>query len=327
MSRVFSILAVILGLGFFLFLFFSITLSISASLRSTEAAPAASEQHFAVYLPSFDTQFFRDLQRGALDAGSVVGAALSFHAIDREDSGFEYAAGSGFRGIAVYPYGNQTALDQGLARIAEAGIPLVFIENELGFAAPAFFIGTNGYDTGKALGRITQTIEEPNLEVYLIYSQKNPGILSDANLVEMGFNEVVGGPERGSGWFQTRQTGLNPLDAEKLSYEIVEESPQNSLIILTDQSDTLVAAQAIVDLNLVGHVRLIGFGDNEVIRDYIQKGILEGSVVRNPYRIGYAAVMALQEISLNGYTSSYVNTGVQVLLPENLAAATGGQRF
>ncbi len=66
-------------------------------------------------------------------------------------------------------------------------------------------------------------------------------------------------------------------------------------------------------MNMVGKVQLIGFGDNEVIKEYIDKGIILGTIVRNPYRIGYSAVMALQEICSIGYTSAYVDTGISII--------------
>ena len=56
--------------------------------------------------------------------------------------------------------------------------------------------------------------------------------------------------------------------------------------MLTDIKDTMVAIQAVIDLNLVGRIEIIGFDENETVREHIDKGIVLGSIVRNPYRIG-----------------------------------------
>lgn len=85
------------------------------------------------------------------------------------------------------------------------------------------------------------------------------------------------------------------------------------LIILTNPSDTLVTVQALIDMNKVFSVQIIGFGENERIKEYIKKGIILGSIVRNPYQIGINAVLALDEINKSGYTSSFVDTGVTII--------------
>ncbi|RKX81946.1 MAG: sugar ABC transporter substrate-binding protein, partial [Spirochaetes bacterium] len=36
-----------------------------------------------------------------------------------------------------------------------------------------------------------------------------------------------------------------------------------------------------------------------------------------PYRIGYSTVLALKELSINGYTSAYVDTGITVITGRN----------
>lgn len=324
MSRLPQLVLTILGGAIFILLFVLISQSISRGIGEGPQSAPTAQRHFAFYLPSFDAQFFSQVEQGAQEAAESIGAALSFHEIDSPESGFDYAYASGFAGVAVYPYGNQEDLLSSMEKVVEAQIPLVFIENELNISVPAFFIGTNSYDTGRAFGRLARGVFEPEMHIVLVYSEKNPGLLADANLVEMGFSETLG-PE--SFFLRTERTGLNPLHAERLSYEIVQDRAEQILIVLTDLSDTLLAAQAIIDMNLVGQVRLIGFGDNDTVRDYIQKGILEGSVARNPYRIGYSTVMALQEIAMNGYSSSYVSTGVEVLTASTIApAANGSQR-
>jgi len=160
------------------------------------------------------------------------------------------------------------------------------------------------------VGKLARSSDREKLNITLVYSEKNPGLMSEGNLIELGLRSTLG--ER-VGIFRTDVTNLNPLDAERLTYELLHQKPAVDVIVLTDPNDTLVTVQAIIDLNLVGSVHVIGFGENETIREYISKGLVLGTIIRNPFRIGFSAVMALQEISTNGYTSAYVDTGISVI--------------
>lgn len=267
--------------------------------------------HYAFFLPSQDYSFFRKLREGALNASQTMDCAITFHELDNDPLSLHMVVNSGYDGIGIYPYVKDESTLEALARISEAGIPIVQIENEILRDEKTFFIGTNNFETGKAVGKLAMKAGKGKLNMALVYSKKNPGLMTDSNLIEMGLNSTMGSR---LGTFQTRLTSLNPLDAEALTYDLIRNGEDLDIIVLTDPNDTLVAVQAIIDLNLVGSVQVIGFGEDDRIQEYINKGLMLGTIVRNPFRIGFSAVMALQEISTNGYTSAYVDTGISVLI-------------
>ena len=311
-NKMWKILLSLFGVLFAVLLFLAarvlIDMSVSAGGEGDSGNPR--KNHYAFYLPGSDTSFFTKLKEGAIDATKAMDCAVSFHATDEEPEAFEMAPYSGVDGIAVYLFREDQQMRDDLHRISRAGIPIVQIENSLSLDDATFFIGTNGFETGKAIGRLAEKAGKVSLNMVLVYSEKNPGPMSDNNLIEMGMKSVLG--ERIQS-LTTEVTSLNPLDAEKLTYTFLSQSPSADLIVLTDPNDTLVTVQTIISMNLVGKVKVIGFGEDDAIREYIEKGILLGSIVRNPYRIGYSAVMALKEISTSGYTSAYVDTGLNII--------------
>jgi ribose transport system substrate-binding protein len=213
--------------------------------------------------------------------------------------------------IAVFSYETNSETAGNLEKILERGVPVVQIENEAVSSPNTVFIGTNGYDSGKSIAKIALGAEKENLNIALIYSEKNPALKADASLVEVGIKSVL---EHRLSQLYTVVTTINPIDAEGVIYELLRRVPALDIVALTDSNDTFVAIQAIIDLNLVGRVQIIGFGDDESIKSYIDKGVVLGSIVRNPTEIGYRAVAALHEISKNGNTSAYVNTGVNIIV-------------
>lgn len=277
---------------------------------SSQATNSEKSHHYAFFLPSSEYSFFKQLKAGALSASVSMDCSISFHALDADPMSFQMVPFSGVDGIGIYPYGKDEHILAILATISKAGIPVIQIENEIIRDETTFFIGTNNFETGKAIGKLALTSKRENLNVALVYSDKNPGLMSEGNLIELGLLSTLGDRLRN---LQTEVTTLNPLDAERLAYELIRQVPAIDVIVLTDPNDTLVTVQAIVDMNLVGSIQVIGFGDDERIKSFINKGLVLGTIVRNPFRIGFSAVMALQEISTNGYTSAYVDTGISII--------------
>jgi len=280
--------------------------------------------HFAFFLPEADYSFFKELRNGAIDAAQLMDCSITFHPIDMDPLSLEIARYTGIDGLAVYPYQKDDALLSSLGKIYDAGIPVVQIENRMLNRPEAVFIGTNSFDFGKAIGRLTLPYEERNLRIAIVYSDKNPGPMAEGSLLEMGIKSILGMRVSSLRSFKTSQ---NPLDAERLAYDLLKGKEGFNLIVFTDANDTLVAVQAIIDMNLVGAVQVIGFGDDPVIKGYVEKGIILGSVVRDPYHIGFNAVMALAEIKRSGNTSAFVDTGISTLemSGSGMAGAGGGE--
>lgn len=266
--------------------------------------------HYAFFLPAADHSFFSKVREGAVKAAKSMDCAITFHSIDSDPISFEMARFSGFDGFGLYLYQKDEKKLKILSELIKEGLPVVQIENEVIKSPDSLFIGTNNFNVGKDIGQLAKSTQMDTMKITLVYSKKNPGLKSDENLIEMGIKSVLGSR---LSELRTEETSLNPLDAEMLVYKLLKTDPSIDIIVLTDPNDTLVTVQAIIDMNLVGMVKIIGFGDQKTIKSYINKGVLLGSIVRNPYRIGYSTVLALKEISTNGYTSAYVDTGVTIL--------------
>jgi len=302
---------------FLIVLILSIKVMVSSPFYRDSGVISLEEKssHYAFFLPVEDYSFFKQIKEGAVSASETLDCSISFFSIDDDPISLGMVPYLGFDGICLYPYGMDDKVKDSINKISNYGIPLIQLENEIVRNETTFFIGTNNFDSGKAIGKIAQLANKDLYNIVLIYSDKNPGLLSGRSLVEMGLKSVL---EDKVDKLYVRKTDLNPLDAERLAYEIVKNSPEIDLIVLSDPNDTLVAVQAIIDNNLVGKIQIIGFGDDSRILEYINKDIILGTIVRNPYRIGYSAVLALDEIEKNGYTSAYVDTGINLISKKSL---------
>lgn len=293
-------------------------LALSASLTRMRAlylrgaAPDGTpRRHFALYLPDNRNSFFAGIIRGAERAAAETGAALSLHGIDPASDELEFASYTSADGAVVCPYLDDAVARRQLERLTARRIPLVLINHNIPHDKPWPYIGTNNFDVGRRMGAIAGRLSDGPLRPAVVYSDKAPGIAAERELIEMGISAALEG--RLSAPILGLRTNMNPLDAEEVVYSLFRTTPRINTVIFTDANDTIAAAQVLIDMNLVGRVRIIGFGDDPGILEHIRKGIVAGSIVINPEKIGYEAIRSLAELHATGYTSTSVDTGIDVI--------------
>ncbi|MDR1506798.1 MAG: substrate-binding domain-containing protein [Treponema sp.] len=284
------------------------------------------DSHFSLYLPDNRNSFFTGIIEGAERAASELDTAISIHSIDPAKNEFEMAPYTGVDGVIVCPYLDDTLARRQLEKLGSYRIPVVLVNHNITNDQPWPFIGTNNFDMGRRIGLISQRLkpasESPGaLSIAVVYSDKAPGIYAERELVEMGITAAVG--ETLVSPIMSFRTNLNPLDAEALLYRLFRDSSEGgefdiNTIVFTDSSDTIAAAQALVDMNLVGRVQVIGFGADPGVLESIRKGIVACSVVINSERIGYEAVRSLASLHATGYTSASIDTGIDIITGSGL---------
>lgn len=296
-----------LSLGISLYTILSMS---QLSLRTAEGT-GVPVRHYGVYLPVNSYTFFQDVVTGAKLAGTELSCGLSFHPIGDGTLDLSMARYSGIDGAIVFPAIPDDQARRLLTDLNTSGVPVVLIEHTIANDSPWPFVGTNNFDLGKKIGEVIAKIGTDPLHVAIVYSDKSPGIYAERELVEMGILASLG--DRLGRSLSVRKTDLNPLDAEDLTSQILRNEPSINTIVFTDTNDTLSATQVLIDMNLVGQVQIIGFGADRPILDYIEKGVLAGSIAVNPKEIGYRAVQLLYELEQEGISESFVDTGVQVI--------------
>jgi ribose transport system substrate-binding protein len=296
-------------------------LSLTAFFRSTYLARNLYVQsgertetlnyHFALYLPDNRNTFFTGIIEGAKRAADELNAVISVHSIEPARNELEMAAFTGVDGAIVCPYLDDALARRQLERLGTRQIPVVLINHNVPNDQPWPFIGTNNFDVGRRIGGLADRVNSSPVRLMVVYSDKVPGMYGERELIEMGIATALG--ERLDGQIMTARTGLSPLDAEELLYRLFRVDQDINTIMFTDSNDTIAAAQTLIDMNLVGRIQVIGFGDDPVIQEHIRKGVITCSIVINPDKIGYEAVRSLVSIRTTGYTSNTIDTGITII--------------
>lgn len=289
----------------------SLSLVYDLIVHNDEKVSDTPGYHFALYLPDNRTSFFTAIIAGAEKAAKEVGAVISIHSIDPGRNELEMASYTGVDGVIVCPYLDDRTARRQLEKLTAKKIPLITINHYVATDQPWPFIGANNFDVGRKMGSIARRVASDRPRLAIVYSDKSPGIFAERDLVELGIAAAFA--DQGLSPITVLKTNLNPLDAEEMIYRLFRTTPQINALIFTDSNDTIAAAQVLIDLNLVGRVQIIGFGNDPSILEFIRKGIIAGTIVLNPEKIGFEAVRSLAGLIATGYTSTAVDTGVQII--------------
>jgi len=289
--------------------------------KRDDAGSASATYHFAVYLPQNRDSFFAKVVAGARKTAAANGIAVSFHSIELDDPDFRVSPLIGADGIIVCPYRDEDQIKAQLEVLRERKIPVIIINHNIPNDAPWPFVGTNNFDLGKKAASAILASEPDRVSLAVVYSEKTPAMYAERELVEMGLASVLG--ETLDLPVTRLKTDLNPQDAEKVLYQTFRDNPTIDTVVFTDVNDTLAGVQALIDMNLVGKVRIVGFGDDPAIVEYVKKGVVLASVAVSPERIGSQAIESLAELRRTGYTSASVDTGVTLIGPRPGALRPG----
>lgn len=197
------------------------------------------------------------------------------------------------------------------------GIPIVTIENDAKNSNRNAFVGTNSYIIGKEAAQLMISATKANANIAVIDSSDIELDTVSQNLKMTGFLSAIK-EYPNMKLIKTYNSKMGILSAEEIIHNIINSEEEISSIFTSSSIDTLGAAQAIVDNNQVGNIILVGYGDTKEILRYINKGIVYGTVMSDPYKMGYESIKALMDIKEMNNTSTFVDTGVKTITKNNL---------
>lgn len=294
-------------------------LEANSLLKESTSQP---EYHFIVIAQNTDDSYWQAVKEGCLDAAHVSNAAVEFNGprftnMDEQVKYLKMAIASRVDGIVTHVL-DEEVFTPLIDEAADAGIPVITIDTDAKNSKRKAFIGTNTYNLGSESGKLVLESkgDEANIAI-IINSFTGTSENVSQNLRVAGFKDALkNAPLAVIRTIQTSGTGL--FSAEEVTRQILYNHPEIDTIVYTSAKDSISAAQIIVDLNKVGLVTIIAYGDVPEILRYIEKGVIYGTVTANPYEMGYESICSLIELKKNMMTSSYVDTGAKVITSSNL---------
>lgn len=321
MRRLAAILTISLSVLFLCSTILVVTYSLdgrSILSRAGMGSASLADHHVIALLPDGNTAFTADLRNGILDTAAQRNIALEIRylppASDLQGArhALEAALLSRPDGVLVCgrPVPEWIAL---VNRGVESGVPVITMVSDVAGSKRQAFVGANDYSLGKVAARLVFDSRPASARVGLVISPD--GITSpqaSGNLVQAGFNEVArSGPDHRI--IAIIQTDQSILGGEAATRQLLVANPDIDTLVCLSARDTIGAVQALVDMNRLGNVAIIGSDDTPVIREMIQKKVISAAIARRPRQMGSQAMEALLSVILGGTPSSFIEHGVMVL--------------
>lgn len=284
---------------------------------------AKPEYHFVLVAQNTEDPFWQSVKSGALKAGKEFNAAVEFNGprfnnIDEELQYLDIAIASRVDGIATHVL-DEDRFTPIINKAVDMKIPVITVEDDAKKSKRTAYIGISNFQLGVEGGKLLAKGTNGKAQVAVVLNSFGNALGNvTQNLRISGISDAIKNFGNGIEIKVIRTSYMGILGAGEVTNEIINEFPNINAIVCTSTEDTIGAAQVIVDLNKVGNITIIGYGDLPEILRYVEKGVIFGTVVSNPTDMGYQSIKSLVEIKMKNGTSAYVDTGVQGISQENL---------
>ncbi|PKM51150.1 MAG: hypothetical protein CVV02_08350 [Firmicutes bacterium HGW-Firmicutes-7] len=214
----------------------------------------------------------------------------------------------------------QDLFEDEINKAIDAGIPVITIFEDSARSKRLSFIGVNSYELGKRAAQLASKAVDNKGEMAIIFDGlEEKSFDTSKNLIEGGVRE---------GLFITPQLTIKKTDisttgilgAGDIAKEIIREHRGVNVIFCTSINTTKGVAQAIVDLNMVGKIKIIGYGDDQDILKYIDVNVIDVSIVSDTKSIGYESIESAIKYIKEGSISDFKDTGIYVIDETNISS-------
>lgn len=282
------------------------------------------EYHYVMISDSGNSTFWNHVYEGASEYGKEN--SIYIERMD-EDSTVNYSKEE-LMEIAVYSKvdgilleGDESSSQQEMIDWAvEAGIPVVTMLNDNYGSRRQTFVGLGNYNLGREYAReVIKIATEDTNKVLILGDKMYEGTAH--NLILSGFSDTIQN-EGNHLAIETEVIMVNGEDSfaaqEKIREILFDESELPDIIICLNEVNTINTYQAVVDYNMVGKIKIIGYYISDTVLGAIDKQVIYSTIVFDAKDMGCIAVKALKEYDETGYVSDYITLEAEVIDQNNI---------
>jgi ribose transport system substrate-binding protein len=303
---------------------------ISALLLMLAGACVGAEQTYTIAVIPKGTshEYWKSIHAGAIKAqrelkGRGINVKLFWNGPLREDDRdqqiqvVENFMTRRVSGIVLAPLDSQ-ALVAAVANATLARIPVVIIDSALNSDKYVSFVATDNYKGGElAAARMGELLGGKGRVIVLRY------VLGSASneARENGFIDTI----------KKKFPGIKIISSNQYAgatRELAYQAAQNLLNRFGNELDGAFAPNEPVTASLVralrelnkagGKVKVVGFDASEELLRDMKQGDVQGLVLQDPVLMGYRGVMTLVQDLQGEKVPRRIDTGVQLVTPENM---------
>ena len=277
------------------------------------------ELDFVFVDPVVGDPYWVEVDQGCIDRAEELGVNMEIIGptevdADAQINYIETSMAEGVDGIVTMAL-NPPAFIPIIDKAVDAGIPVMLVDGDAAESKRNAFFGTNPYESGITSAEVIEEFTDGNAKV---------GIVT-AGLDIQQINERIQGIED---YFEDKPNmeivaiedfRADQVMATELGIAMIQANPDINVLFGAGAVDTPGVAQAVVELDLVGEVLVIGMNDTPQALDYLRDGVIQAILAEKPYAMCYMATDALYKTIVEGEeVTGVINTGVTVVTEDNI---------
>ena len=209
------------------------------------------------------------------------------------------------------------ALVPGIEKVKAAGIKMILVDSGANTEAfDAFFYTDNGAAARLAADELAKVINSKG-KVAIINAQAGAGTTMTR---ENEFKAQMAAKYPGVTIVGTQYSDGDATRALNIATDFMTANPDLAGIYACNEGSTTGAGNGIEQAKKAGVVRFVGFDWSANTKALVERGVLDASMVQNPYQMGYLGVQAAVDLVNGKSVERLVDTGVTVANKGNAAS-------
>ncbi|MDQ0902214.1 substrate-binding domain-containing protein [Paenibacillus sp. V4I7] len=286
----------------------------SCSKPTEETTPTEQKKHLEVVLRSQNGDYWKTVKIGAEVAAKEFDVALDFRApgdeadVKGQIALMEQSISSGPDAIVLAP--NSYKQLSGVVDDASIrGIPVITIDSEVETRKAKSFIGANNYEAGQLAGKQLIKLAGTSGDIAIVsfmQGERNTELREEGLLEELSKYPDIKVIEK---VYSMTDYEL----AAQLTRNMMGKHPQLDGIVALNEISSIGVAHAIQSMNLQDKVKIITFDSTSEELEMLQEGVIQATIIQNPFSIGYLGVKNAAEASKGKKVPSRVDTGIKAI--------------
>jgi ribose transport system substrate-binding protein len=210
---------------------------------------------------------------------------------------------------------NKDALSPGVEKAKAAGIPVIIIDSAVSTQNfDAFFSTDNGAAARLAADEMAKAIGGKG-KVAIVNAQAGAGTTMTR---ENEFKAQIAAKYPGITIVGTQYSDGDKTKALNQATDFMTANPDLAGIYGCNEGATVGVGTAVEQAGKTGAVKVIGFDWSADTKALVAKGVVQASMVQNPYVMGSKGLQAAVDVVMKKPTTKLVDTGVTVATKANM---------
>jgi ribose transport system substrate-binding protein len=297
----------------------AVLLLTSCSAKGDLTDQTDPQKNIALILKASNGDYWKTVRMGAEAAAKEFNVNLSIASPDREEDVkgqielVNQAIKDGADGL-VLAANDFKSLAEVTDRAADRDIPVITIDSEVDSAKVRSYIGINNYEAGQKAGqKLVELVGDKGRIAVMSFGKgaKNPDQREQGLLDELSKHPQiqVAGKE---------YCYSDPKLCGELTEKLLANDNRIDGLAALNAISSMGAATAIQKLGLTGKVKVITFDNTPEDIGFLQDGVIQATIIQNPFSMGYLGVKYAVEAMDDKKTPEFVDTGTKVIDQENM---------